>query len=109
MPAHRLSRAQWQLDRLGTIGSIESQGERAAEPLVVGEVVSGESRLIVHTSSLQGIYTMPFDQVAQIIGRDPVTRSVGEDGSERITGIRHYWRVFQRNIPDYDSGRDEAP
>ena len=41
-------------------------------------------------------------EVAQIIGRDPVTRSVGEDGTEQITGIRHYWRVFQRGIPDYE-------
>ena len=47
-------------------------------------------------------------EVAQIIGRDPVTRSVGEDGVERITGIRHYWRVFQRNIPDYDSRAGQA-
>lgn len=43
-------------------------------------------------------------EVAEIIGRSPVTRSVGEDGTERITGIRHYWRVFQRNLVDYDSG-----
>ena len=41
--------------------------------------------------------------------RDPVTRSVGDDGTEQITGIRHYWRVFQRNIPDYDSRTGEAP
>ena len=47
--------------------------------------------------------------VAQIIGRDPVARSFGEDGTEQITGIRHYWRVFQRNIPDYNSTIDEAP
>ena len=48
-------------------------------------------------------------EVAQIIGRDPVMRSFGEDGAEQITGIRHYWRVFQRNIPDYKSTIDEAP
>ena len=40
-------------------------------------------------------------EVAELIGRDPVTRSLGEDGAEQITGVRHYWRVFQRNIPDY--------
>ncbi len=48
-------------------------------------------------------------EVAQLIGRDPVTRSVGEDGIEQITGIRHYWRVFQRGISDYDSRVGEAP
>jgi len=48
-------------------------------------------------------------EVAQIIGRNPVARSFGEDGTEQITGIRHYWRVFQRNIPDYKSTIDEAP
>jgi len=46
-------------------------------------------------------------EVAEIIGRDPVTRSVGEDGLEQITGVRHYWRVFQRNIPDYDSTAED--
>ena len=48
-------------------------------------------------------------EVAALIGRDPVTRSVGEDGIEEITGIRHYWRMFQRNLRDYDSATDEAP
>jgi len=48
-------------------------------------------------------------EVAELIGRDPVTRSVGEDGTEQITGIRHYWRVFQRNVQDYDSSGDGAP
>ena len=42
-------------------------------------------------------------EVADIIGRDPVTRVIAEDGTEQITGIRHYWRVFQRNIPDFHS------
>ncbi len=40
-------------------------------------------------------------EVMQIIGRDPITRTVGPDGTEEITGVRHYWQVFQRNIPDY--------
>lgn len=48
-------------------------------------------------------------EVARLIGRDPVTRSVGEDGTERITGVRHYWRVFQRGIQDYDGAGAEAP
>ncbi len=48
-------------------------------------------------------------EVAEIIARDPVTRSVGEDGTEQITGIRHYRRVFQRNIPVYDSRTEAAP
>ncbi|MEX2489642.1 MAG: hypothetical protein WD356_08980, partial [Pseudomonadales bacterium] len=41
------------------------------------------------------------NEVARLIGRDPVTRVTGPDGTEEITGVRHYWRVFQRNIPDY--------
>jgi hypothetical protein len=43
-------------------------------------------------------------EVAELYGRNPVTIQVGEDGQERITGIRHYWRVFQRNIPEYGDG-----
>ena len=26
------------------------------------------------------------------------------DGTEQVTGVRHYWRVYQRNIPEYGSG-----
>jgi len=43
-------------------------------------------------------------EVAQLIGRDPVSTEIGPDGQERITGIRHYWRVYQRNVPEYGDG-----
>ena len=45
-------------------------------------------------------------EIAQLIGRDPVTRAVGADGTEQITGVRHYWRVYQRNIPEYGDGSE---
>jgi hypothetical protein len=41
-------------------------------------------------------------EVFQIIGRDPITRTIDADGNEQITGVRHYWRVYQRNIPEYE-------
>ncbi len=44
------------------------------------------------------------NEVSQLIGRNPVTTSIDENGQERITGVRHYWRVFQRNIPEYGDG-----
>lgn len=44
------------------------------------------------------------DEVARLIGRNPVTTQVGEDGRERVTGVRHYWRVYQRGIPEYEDG-----
>jgi len=44
------------------------------------------------------------DEIIALFGRDPVTREIGPDGQERITGVRHYWRVFQRNIPEYGGG-----
>ena len=44
------------------------------------------------------------DEIIELFGRDPVTRTVGEDGTEQITGVRHYWRVFQRNIPEHGGG-----
>ena len=47
-------------------------------------------------------------EVARLIGRDPVTRVIGPDGQEQITGVRHYWRVFQRNIPEYGDGATGA-
>ena len=43
-------------------------------------------------------------EIAQIIGRDPVTKEIRADGKEQITGARHYWRVYQRNIPEYGDG-----
>ena len=43
-------------------------------------------------------------EVAQIIGRDPVRKEIDGDGKEQITGVRHYWRVYQRNIPEYGDG-----
>tara|TARA_B100002049_G_scaffold83603_1_gene61707 strand:+ start:510 stop:1127 length:618 start_codon:yes stop_codon:yes gene_type:complete len=43
-------------------------------------------------------------EVAQIIGRDPVRKEIDADGKEQITGVRHYWRVYQRNIPEYGDG-----
>ena len=45
-------------------------------------------------------------EVAQLIGRDPVTKVIGADGQEQITSVRHYWRVYQRNIPEYGSGSE---
>lgn len=44
------------------------------------------------------------DEIIELFGRDPVAREIGPDGQERITGVRHYWRVFQRNIPEYGGG-----
>ena len=43
-------------------------------------------------------------EVAQIIGRDPVRKEIDANGKEQITGVRHYWRVYQRNIPEYGDG-----
>ena len=44
------------------------------------------------------------DEVAQLLGRSPIGTQVDESGQEQITSIRHYWRVFQRNIPEYGNG-----
>jgi len=37
-------------------------------------------------------------------GRDPIVREIGTDGTEQITEEWHYWRVFQRNVPEYGTG-----
>ena len=41
------------------------------------------------------------DEVAEVMGRDPVTVEKSSDGRERVTEVMHYWRVFQRNVPDF--------
>ena len=44
------------------------------------------------------------DEVAQLLGRSPIGTQVDESGQEQITSVRHYWRVFQRNISEYGDG-----
>jgi len=41
-------------------------------------------------------------------GRDPIVKETGADGLERITEEWHYWRVFQRNVPEYGTGSAAA-
>lgn len=41
------------------------------------------------------------DELATIIGRDPVTTIVAEDGTRQIVAKWYYWRVFQRNVAQY--------
>ena len=43
------------------------------------------------------------EEVAGVMGRDPVSVERGTDGQERVTAVMHYWRVFQRNVPDYSA------
>src|SRR5579864_666542 len=44
-------------------------------------------------------------EVAAVAGRDPVERRKGPDGQEHIVGIMHWYRAFQRNIPEYGNGQ----
>lgn len=48
------------------------------------------------------------DEIIELFGRDPVATETGPDGQERITSVRHYWRVYQRNIPEYGGGASVA-
>jgi hypothetical protein len=43
-------------------------------------------------------------EVAEITGRNPVTKEIGADGKEQIKQVAHYWRVYQRNAPEYGDG-----
>jgi len=36
-------------------------------------------------------------------GKHPIVRETDADGNERVTEEWHYWRVLQRNIPEYSS------
>lgn len=42
-------------------------------------------------------------QAIQILGRNPETYQKGPDGQEHVVGYDHVFRVFQRDIPEYDS------
>lgn len=41
------------------------------------------------------------EEAARLLGGNPITIRVDENGNEQIVGKRYYWRVFQRNIPVY--------
>lgn len=43
------------------------------------------------------------EEVTRLLGRDPITTSIDDNGNEVITGRRYFWRVFQRNIPEYSN------
>jgi len=40
-------------------------------------------------------------ELAEILGREAVTTTVAEDGTEQLVAKWYYWRVFQRNIAQY--------
>ena len=40
-------------------------------------------------------------ELAEILGRDPITTTVAEDGTEQVVAKWYYWQGFQRNIPQY--------
>ena len=37
-------------------------------------------------------------------GQSPIVKEVDTQGNERIVEEWHYWRLFQRNVPEYDDG-----
>ena len=40
-------------------------------------------------------------ELAEVLGRDAITTTIAEDGSEQVVAKWYYWRVFQRNIVQY--------
>lgn len=40
-------------------------------------------------------------ELAEVLGRDAITTTISEDGSEQVVARWYYWRVFQRNIVQY--------
>jgi hypothetical protein len=48
-------------------------------------------------------------EVAQLQrGKDPVTKEIGADGKEHVTQVTHWWRVYQRNVPEYGNASATA-
>ena len=43
------------------------------------------------------------DEVAEVMGRDPVTVERGPDGREHVKSVMHYWRVFQ-SLRNFENG-----
>ena len=43
-------------------------------------------------------------EVAEIGGKDPEEKEKGSDGQEKLVAVMHWYRAFQRNVPEYGSG-----
>lgn len=41
------------------------------------------------------------EEFREVIGRDPVTMGIAEDGTEQVVAKWYYWQVFQRNLTQY--------
>ncbi len=41
------------------------------------------------------------EEFAEVIGRDPVTIRVADDGTEQVVAKWYYWEVTQRNVVEY--------
>lgn len=41
------------------------------------------------------------EEFSQVIGRDPVTTTIADDGSEQVVAKWYYWQVTQRNVVEY--------
>ena len=41
------------------------------------------------------------EELREVIGREPVTTAIAEDGSEQVVAKWYYWRVFQRGVAQY--------
>jgi len=44
------------------------------------------------------------DEVAEITGRYPIQKRIASDGKEQVVVEAHWFRVFQRNVPEYGDG-----
>ena len=40
-------------------------------------------------------------ELAEVLGRDAITTTISEDGSEQVVAKWYYWRVFQRKVAQY--------
>jgi hypothetical protein len=40
-------------------------------------------------------------ELAEVLGRDPITTTLAEDGTEQVIAKWYYWQVFQRNVSQY--------
>lgn len=49
---------------------------------------------------MTAVLLSPEELVAEL-GREPVSTSIGDDGSERVVAKWYYWRVYQRGIVHY--------
>jgi hypothetical protein len=108
----RTSRAQRELDRMSMASSVPGMSDRRVQPVMVGGMVDpNQERLVVHASSLQGVYALREGASVGLIGLSPydLARLRDDTAAERLEFVpgREFESTFDQLRPREPETTDE--